>query len=49
MSRETLVAKFETIFPYLDERQRRLLMGAEARAFGRGGIRRFTWTGRRCG
>ena len=27
------------IFPHLDERQRRLLMGAEARALGRGGIR----------
>ncbi len=39
MSRETLAAKFETIFPHLDERQRRLLMGAEARALGHGGIR----------
>src|SRR3954467_8964403 len=39
VSRETLAAKFETIFPHLDERQRRLLMGAEARAFGHGGIR----------
>ena len=37
VSRETLAAKFETIFPHLDERQRRLLMGAEARAFGHGG------------
>jgi len=27
------------IFPHLDERQRRLLMGAEARALGHGGIR----------
>jgi|GEM_PF-2542181 len=27
------------IFPHLDERQRRLLVGAEARAWGRGGIR----------
>jgi transposase len=36
---EVLAAKFETIFPHLDERQRRLLMGAEARAFGHGGIR----------
>jgi hypothetical protein len=34
-----LAAKFEEIFPHLDERQRRLLMGAEARALGRGGIR----------
>lgn len=39
VSRETLTAKFETIFPHLDERQRRLLMGAEARALGHGGIR----------
>src|SRR5215470_7863697 len=29
----------ESIFPHLDERQRRLLMGAEARALGHGGIR----------
>ena len=34
-----LAAKFEAIFPHLDERQRRLLMGAEARALGHGGIR----------
>ena len=32
-------AKFAVIFPHLDERQRRLLMGAEARAVGHGGIR----------
>ena len=38
-SRELLAAKFEAIFPHLDERQRRLLMGAEARALGHGGIR----------
>src|SRR5580704_1907901 len=36
---QVLAAKFEVIFPHLDERQRRLLMGAEARALGRGGIR----------
>jgi transposase len=36
---ELLAAKFQTIFPHLDERQRRLLMGAEARALGHGGIR----------
>ncbi|NMO57906.1 ISAzo13 family transposase [Actinoplanes sp. TBRC 11911] len=36
---EQLVAKFETILPHLDERQRRLLMGAEARVLGHGGIR----------
>jgi transposase len=36
---ERLAAKFEAIFPHLDERQRRLLMGAEARSLGHGGIR----------
>jgi Rhodopirellula transposase DDE domain len=35
----SLAAKFEALFPHLDERQRRLLVGAEARALGRGGIR----------
>jgi hypothetical protein len=39
VSREMLAAEFEAIFPRLDERRRRLLMGAEARALGRGGIR----------
>jgi hypothetical protein len=34
-----LAAKFTAIFPHLDERQRRLLMGAEARVLGHGGIR----------
>jgi hypothetical protein len=34
-----LAAKFAAIFPHLDERQRRLLMGAEARSLGHGGIR----------
>ncbi len=34
-----LAAKFGVIFPHLDERQRRLLMGAEAQALGHGGIR----------
>src|SRR5258708_28588054 len=38
-SRELLAAKFQALFPHLDERQRRLLMGAEARALGHGGIR----------
>ena len=38
-TRQALAAKFQTIFPHLDERQRRLLMGAEARALGHGGIR----------
>src|SRR5258708_39840858 len=36
---EMLAAKFQVLFPHLDERQRRLLMGAEARALGHGGIR----------
>jgi transposase len=39
VTREMLAAKFETILPHLDERQRRLLLGAEARALGHGGIR----------
>jgi transposase len=38
-TREMLAVKFQVIFPHLDERQRRLLMGAEARALGHGGIR----------
>src|SRR6266542_6945397 len=36
---ESLAAKFTVLFPHLDERQRRLVMGAEARALGHGGIR----------
>ena len=36
---QILAAKFAVIFPHLDERQRRLLMAAEARALGHGGIR----------
>jgi Rhodopirellula transposase DDE domain len=39
VTQEMLAAKFGVIFPHLDERQRRLLMGAEARALGHGGIR----------
>jgi len=39
VTREMLAAKFGSIFPHLDERQRRLLMGAGARALGHGGIR----------
>ena len=47
-----LAAKFQAIFPHLDERQRRLLLllGAEARALGHGGIRvvaRAAGSGRR--
>jgi hypothetical protein len=33
------VVKFAVLFPHLDERQRRLLMGAEARILGHGGVR----------
>jgi hypothetical protein len=36
---ESLAAKFSVIFPHLDERQRRLLMGAEAQVIGHGGIK----------
>jgi hypothetical protein len=36
----SLAAKFEQLLPHLDERQRRLLLGAEAQALGHGGIRR---------
>src|SRR5438067_13332301 len=39
VTQEMLAAKFGSIFPHLDERQRRLLVGAEARALGHGGIR----------
>lgn len=34
-----LAAKLEAILPHLDERQRRLLLGAEARALGHGRTR----------
>jgi hypothetical protein len=39
VTREMLAAKFGAILPHLDERQRRLLLGAEARVLGHGGIR----------
>jgi hypothetical protein len=35
---QVLAAKFETILPHLDERQRRLLLAAEARSLGYGGV-----------
>ena len=38
-SEEALAAKFAAVLPHLDERQRRLVMGAEARALGHGGIK----------
>ena len=37
-SDEVLAAKFAVLLPQLDERQRRLLLGAEAIALGRGGV-----------
>src|SRR3954452_15926344 len=37
--RHQLAVKFEVLFPHLDERQRRLMMGVEARFLGHGGIR----------
>jgi len=36
---ERLAAKFAALLPHLDERQRRLAMGAEARSLGHGGIK----------
>jgi transposase len=39
VTREMLAAKFGVLLPHLDERQRRLYLGAEARALGHGGIR----------
>jgi hypothetical protein len=38
-TRDQLAVKFAVLFPHLDERQRRLLMAAEARGLGHGGIR----------
>jgi hypothetical protein len=35
---EALTAKFPVLLPHLDERQRRLYLGSEARALWRGGI-----------
>src|SRR5215211_9332118 len=35
-----LARKLATILPHLNEKQRRLVLGAEARALGRGGIAR---------
>src|SRR6266536_4915847 len=39
VTEESLTAKFEALLPHLDERQRRLLLGAEARMLGHGGGR----------
>lgn len=38
-TRDQLAVRFVALFPHLDERQRRLLMGTEARILGHGGIR----------
>ena len=35
---EALRVEFDTILPHLDERATRLLLGAEARSLGHGGI-----------
>ncbi|KPI20987.1 Rhodopirellula transposase family protein [Actinobacteria bacterium OK006] len=43
VQRAVLAAKFGAILPHLDERQRRLLIGAEARSLGHGGIRAVAW------
>jgi hypothetical protein len=39
VTEEMLAAKFAVILPHLDERQRRLTLGADARMLGHGGIR----------
>jgi transposase len=38
-ARDQLALKFEVLLPHLNERQRRLLLAAEARLLGRGGVR----------
>ena len=35
---EVVASKFDALAPYLDERQQRLWLGVEARAWGRGGV-----------
>jgi hypothetical protein len=35
---QALAAKFDAVLPHLDERQRRLVLAAEARSLGHGGI-----------
>jgi transposase len=37
--RDQLVLRFTVLFPHLNERQRRLMMGQEARLLGHGGVR----------
>jgi DNA-binding MurR/RpiR family transcriptional regulator len=36
---DQLALRFEVLSPHLNERQRRLLLGAEARLLGHGGVR----------
>src|SRR5436190_17157365 len=38
-ARDQLLLRFEVLLPHLSERQRRLLLGAEARLLGHGGVR----------
>lgn len=40
LSDEALATKLAVVLPHLDERQRRIVVGAEARALGRGGVTR---------
>jgi DNA-binding MurR/RpiR family transcriptional regulator len=37
--RDQLALRFEVLLPHLNERQRRLLLAAEARLLGHGGVR----------
>src|SRR6266536_2581479 len=37
--RDQLSMRFEVLLPHLNERQRRLVLGAEARLLGHGGVR----------
>ena len=41
---ESLAAKFPVLLPHLDERQRRLYLGSEARWLGHGGIEAVSWS-----
>src|SRR5262245_58930046 len=38
-ARERIALRFEVLFPHLNERQRRLVLAAEARLLGHGGVR----------
>src|SRR5881392_1735187 len=38
-ARDQLALRFEVLLPHLNERQRRLLLAAEARLLGHGGVR----------